>query len=146
MADLSPIFARICGKEDQEKLKAIDLVAFDVIGTLVDHNGKLKRNVLSLYYAMAARDDVQLRIISSDPIDGREKLVLAGARHLTFEGGVRTKSIFYDGVEENKMNILVVDNEPHSVKAENAVIIDPTDPAVVVFLQTRAYRPGLHAA
>lgn len=137
MADLTTIFGPITEKRDA--LSSIDIVAFDIFGTLIDHNKMGKERALQFAHYLAQRRSVELAFISSEPHKASHALINNGHGLFVIENDVQLKKDFYARCREEGKTVLAIDDDAHA--ATQALIhIDPNNDVVRKYLEEKAYR------
>ena len=138
VADLTNIFGPIAQWRDA--VHDIQSVGIDVMGTLLDHNGRVYNDVARLVTHMHAEyADLAIRFISSDPKEAMQALLEAGVKGPEILAGVMLKKDFYDQAQANGEHVAVVDDEA-SQAARADVHINPKDEGVKDFLHARGYK------
>lgn len=137
MADLSHIFGPITQQRDA--LSNIDIIAFDVFGTLIDHNKAGKESALNFAHYLSQRRSVDIAFISTEPDKAIDALIRNGQRLFAMGNGVQLKESFYARCKDENKNVLTIDDD--AVAATPAIIhIDPNNEIVKRYLEEKAYR------
>lgn len=138
MADLMNIFGPIA--KWNETLRDIQAVGIDVMGTAIDHQGKMHKEVTDLVVHLnKAYVDLAITFISTEPARAWMALMEAGVRGKTLDHGVELKEDFYARAKNDGLKVLSIDDEPAQA-ARADVHIDPKDGDVKTHLQKRDYR------
>lgn len=137
MADLTHIFGPITGKSDA--LLTIDIVAFDIFGTLIDHNKMGKESALEFAHYLAQRRSVDLAFISTEPHKATRALINNGHGLFVMEKDVQLKNDFYARCKDESKTVLVIDDDAIAATPAN-IHIDPNNDIVKKYLKEKAYR------
>lgn len=138
MADLSDEFGAIAGWS--KTLRDIQEVAIDVMGTAIDHNGRVYRAMIDTASYLARNHiDLVLQFVSTQPKEGEEALHAAHVRHPAVRKGVAQKDEYFERAKREGRNVLAFDDSAAQA-AKAAVHINPRDPQVSTYLSTREYR------
>lgn len=138
MADLMDTFGPIA--EWNAALRDIQTLGMDVMGTMLDHHGRVYSDVARLMTHMhSAYADVAIRFISSEPREALLALMEAGMKGPEILAGVMLKKDFYDQAAARGEHVAAVDDEA-SQAARADVHIDPKDESVREYLHGRGYR------
>ncbi len=121
-------------------LRDIQAIGIDVMGTAIDHNGRVYRDVTRLMtHIHAEYSDLAVRFISSDPKEAMQALLEAGVKGPEILAGVMLKKDFYDEATAKGEHVAVEDDEAsQAVRAD--VHINPKDEGVKDYLHRREYR------
>ena len=124
----------------RDTLHNIQAVGIDVMGTMLDHNGRVYGDVLSLMNHMHSHyTDLAIKFISSDPMHAWHALMEAGMKGPEVAAGVMLKKDFYDEAAAKGEKVVAVDDEA-SQAARADVHINPKDESVKTYLHDRGYR------
>lgn len=127
-----------------ETLRDIQAVGIDVMGTAIDHQGRLHKEVTDLVLHMQrSYMDLAISFISTDPTRAWTALVEAGLKGKTVDEGVALKEEFYAHAKKEGLKVLSIDDEAGQA-ARADVHIDPKKAEVKDFLQKRGYRVQPH--
>lgn len=138
MTDLMDVFGPIA--KWNETLHEIHKIGIDVMGTAIDRQGRMHRDVIDLVYHLnSACLDVAVSFISTEPNRALLALMEAGVRQSALKNGVVLKKEFYDQAAQEGEKILSVDDE--ATHAERASIhINPKNEDVKAYLHKHGYR------
>ena len=138
MADLMNIFGPIA--QWNKTLRDIQAIGIDVMGTMIDHNGRIYKDVADLVYHLNKNClDVTVSLISTDPTRAWRALLMAGVNDNVLKEGVTPKKEFYARAKESGQKVLTVDDEEtQAVQAD--VRIDPKNALVRDYLHRHEYR------
>lgn len=135
--DLTRIFEPLTSRQDD--LASIDIVAFDIFGTLIDRDKKAKPSMVLFAHYLAQKRSVDIAFISTEPGKARDALILNGLRSFAVINGVELKQAFYERCADTKKHVLAIDDDAHDA-APAFIHIDPNDDVVKKFLEEKAYR------
>ena len=138
MADLMNIFGPIA--QWNKTLRDIQAIGVDVMGTMIDHNGRAYKDVAELVYHLNKTClDVTVTLISTDPTRAWRALLRAGVSDSVLKEGVTPKKEFYARAKQSGQKIVAVDDEEFQA-TEADVRIDPKNDEVRAYLHKREYR------
>lgn len=141
MADLMNVFGPIA--KWNETLRDIQTVGIDVMGTTIDHQGRIHKEVTDLVVHLnKVYLDLTITFISTEPTRAWMALLEAGMKGKCVDHGVELKDDFYARAKRGGLKILSIDDETTQA-ARADVHIDPKDSEVKTYLEKRDYRRSL---
>ena len=138
MADLTNMFGPIA--QWREALHDIQAVGIDVMGTMIDHNGRVYNDVARMMtHIHSEYADLVVKFISSNPQEAWHALMMAGVKGPEIAAGVMLKKDFYDEAQAKGEHVVAVDDEASQASRAD-VHINPKAEDVKNFLHDRGYR------
>jgi len=142
----SGLYTQATGYKDARPLAPI--VYCDVLGTLIQRDGKAQRSVLNKplesFLLWLLRQDIAVQVMSTEPekMFDRLKLLRINAQILGDENTILSKSALLSQDSRSEENLgVIIDDDPLQFRYSKALIVDVNDPDFRTFLTGLRYSP-----